>query len=191
MADSNNFDRRALVQAILKTIDPEPDREGLKDTPKRVDRAYRELFEGYGKHADDILTTVFEDGACDEMVVLRDIIGYSMCEHHVLPFSYVAHIGYIPDGKVVGISKLARLVEMFGKRLQIQEKMTTQIADTLIEKLNPKGCMVVIEGQHLCMLSRGVKQHRSVMVTSAVRGIFKEDEKARREFLALIGKGQS
>jgi len=191
MGNTNGIDRRSLVKSLLTTIDPEPNREGLIDTPKRVDKAYNELFEGYSQHADDILKTVFEDGACDEMVVLRDIIGYSTCEHHVLPFSYVAHIGYVPNGKVVGISKLARLVEMFGRRLQIQEKMTTQIADTLVEKLEPKGCMVVIEGQHLCMLARGIKQHRSVMVTSAVRGIFKDDEKSRREFLALVGKGQA
>lgn len=185
----DTLDRRALVRALLTTIDPEPDREGLVDTPKRVDKAYKELFAGYDQHPDDILKTTFEEGSCDEMVVLRDIVGYSTCEHHVLPFSYVAHVGYVPAGKVVGISKLARLVELFGRRLQIQEKLTTQIADTLVDKIHPKGVMVVIEGQHLCMLARGVRQHRSVMVTSAVRGLFKEDEKARREFLSLIGKG--
>lgn len=189
MSQNSSIDRPALVRALLETIDPQPDREGLVKTPDRVDRACGELFAGYDQKPEEVLGAVFEDGACDEMVVLRDIVGYSTCEHHILPFSYLAHVGYVPNGKVVGISKLARLVELFGRRLQIQEKMTTQIADTLLGVLEPKGVMVVVEGQHLCMLARGVKQHRSVMVTSAVRGLFKEDEKARREFLALIGKG--
>ena len=185
----NSIDRRTAVKALLASVGDDPDREGLKDTPARVDRAYKELFGGYGRDPDDILKATFVDGACDEMVILRDITGYSTCEHHMLPFSYVAHVGYVPEGKVVGISKLARLCELFGQGLQIQEKMTTQIDDTLVKKLEPKGVMVVIEGQHLCMKARGVKQASSVMVTSAVRGIFKDDARARREFLSLIGKG--
>lgn len=185
-----SMERMALVKRLLATIEPESfEREGLQGTPGRVDRAYNELFGGYKLKVEDILKTTFQEGACDEMVILKNITGYSTCEHHILPFSYVAHVGYIPSGKVVGISKLARLTEMFAQRLQIQEKMTTQIADAIVEHLEPKGAMVVIEGQHLCMKARGVKQSEAVMVTSAVRGIFKEDVKSRNEFLALIGKG--
>jgi len=182
------LDRKNIVRELLDTIDPDPDREGLVDTPKRVDKAYNELFQGYDQDPEDILKATFVDGACDEMVVLKDIRGHSTCEHHVLPFSYVAHVGYIPDGKVVGVSKIARLVEVFARRLQIQEKMTTQVADTMVKHLAPVGCMVVVEGQHLCMQARGVKQRDTVMITSAVRGLFRTDEKARREFLSLIGK---
>lgn len=178
--------RQDMMKKILATIDPCPDREGLIGTPERVDRAFEELFGGYDIDPTNILDTTFIDGACDEMVILKNITGFSTCEHHVLPFSYVAHVGYIPNGKVVGLSKIARLVDLFARRLQIQEKMTTEIADTFIKHIRPKGCMVVIEGQHMCMQARGVKQYDSIMVTSAVRGIFKEDERARREFLSLI-----
>lgn len=184
MIDEQN--RKALIKALLESIDPEPEREGLVDTPKRVDKAYKEIFGGYDINPEDALNTTFIEGACDEMVILKNIRGFSTCEHHVLPFSYVAHIGYIPDKKVVGLSKMARLVDLFARRLQIQEKMTTEIADAFIKHLKPKGCMVVISGKHLCMQARGVKQHDSTMVTSAIRGVFKEKKEVRDEFLALI-----
>ncbi len=182
-----NSDRQRAVVTLLRSLGEDPDREGLRQTPARVDRAYDELFAGYFQAPEDLMAKTFEDGACDEMVVVRDIVGFSTCEHHVLPFSYVAHVGYIPNGKVLGLSKIARLVELFGRRLQIQERMTTAIADTMEKHLVPKGVMVVIEGQHLCTMARGARQPRSVMVTSAVRGLFKDDAKARSEFLALAG----
>jgi len=175
----------ATIRQMLTDIGEDTDREGLLETPARVVRSWEELFAGYGQDPAAALGVVFEDGACDEMVILRDIQGYSTCEHHVLPFSYRCHIGYIPNGKVVGVSKLVRLVDVFARRLQIQERMTTQIADMLNDVLGAKGVMVVVEGQHLCMLARGVKQHGSVMVTSAVRGVFADSNAARNEFLTL------
>lgn len=180
-------DPREHIRAMLAHIGEDPAREGLVDTPDRVVRSWAELYGGYCEDPAKVLGVVFAEGACDEMVILRNVRGYSTCEHHILPFSYTAHVGYIPDGKVVGISKLARLVECFAHRLQIQEKMTTQVADTLMQALSPKGVMVVVEGQHLCMLARGVKQPDSVMVTSAIRGVFEQPE-TRAEFLRLIGK---
>jgi len=180
-------DPRDYVRAMFGHIGEDPNREGLLDTPDRVVRSWEELYGGYCVDPAAALGVVFEDGACDEMVILRDIQGYSTCEHHLLPFSYVAHVGYIPNGKVVGISKLARLTECFAARLQIQEKMTTQIADTMMAALDPKGVMVVVEGQHLCMKARGVRQPNATMTTSAIRGVFQQHE-TRSEFLRLIGK---
>lgn len=181
------MNRHEITRGFLEAIGEDPTREGLLDTPARVERSWRELYAGYDQDPEAILGTVFEEGACDEMVILRDITGFSTCEHHAIPFSYRAHVGYIPAGKVVGVSKLARLVECFARRLQIQERMTTQVAETLVKALAPKGVMVVVEGQHLCMTARGVKQHESVMVTSAIRGVFEQPE-TRSEFLRLIGK---
>jgi len=181
--------RDQIKEALKQTfrfIGDDPDREGLQDTPDRIINSWKELFAGYRQDYKKILSKFFVDGACDEMVICKDITGHSFCEHHMIPFSYRAHIGYIPDGKVIGLSKLARVTECFGCRLQIQEKMTTQIADAIDEVLQPKGVMVVIEGQHLCMLARGAKQHESTMVTSAIRGVFTQDN-TRNEFLKLIG----
>jgi GTP cyclohydrolase I len=175
------------IREILKSIGDDPDREGLKDTPDRVVRSWRKLYGGYNEKADDVLKTVFTDGACDEMVLLRDIEFYSTCEHHMLPFFGKAHIGYIPAGRVVGISKLARLLEVYSRRLQIQEKLTTQIAEALVDNLRPKGVMVVLEAQHFCMTARGVEKQHSIMVTSAIRGSLSEPE-TRAEFLRLIGR---
>jgi GTP cyclohydrolase I len=187
----DNSERQRAITTLLRSIGEDPDREGLRKTPERVDRAYDELFKGYTQDPSELMAKTFEDGACDEMVVVRDIVGFSNCEHHILPFSYTAHVGYIPNGKVLGLSKIARLVELYGKRLQIQERMTAQIADTMFEKLEPLGVAVVIEGRHLCTMARGVRQPSSTMVTSALRGLFKEDEKARAEFLSLIWRGGS
>lgn len=174
------------IESFFDYIGEDKNREGLKETPNRVIKSWETLFEGYHQNPATILGTVFEQGACDEMVVLKNIEFYSMCEHHLLPFFGVVHIGYIPNKRVVGISKLARLTELFARRLQIQEQMTSQIADTLMEFLNPKGVMVVTEAKHMCMLMRGVQKQTSVMTTSAIRGRFKSDAKTREEFMGHI-----
>ena len=149
-------------------------------------KSWAELYAGYHQKPSEILSTVFEDGACDEMVILKGIPFSSMCEHHMLPFIGVAHVGYLPAGKVVGLSKLARLTDCFAKRLQIQEKMTAQIADAIEAHLKPRGTAVVIEAHHQCMSCRGVKKQATVMVTSAMRGTFREDAAARAEVLSLM-----
>lgn len=169
----------------LEYIGEDPTREGLLATPKRVVDSWKELYSGYRIDKNNIFT-VFEDGACDEMVILKDCEFYSTCEHHLLPFYGKINIGYIPNGKVIGISKLARLVEVFSRRLQIQEKMTAQIADEIIGKLEATGVMVTCEAQHFCMTSRGIKKQSSKMITSAIRGVFKDDSIVRQEFLNLI-----
>ncbi|RAX57682.1 GTP cyclohydrolase I FolE [Helicobacter monodelphidis] len=179
-------DMEKLIQDIFEFIGEDKHREGLLETPKRVIKSWETLFKGYNEDPKEVLGTVFEQGACDEMVVLKEIEFYSMCEHHLLPFFGVVHIGYIPDSKVLGISKLARLTEVFARRLQIQEQMTAQIADTLMEVLAPKGVMVVAEAKHMCMLMRGVEKQNSLMITSAIRGRFKSDAKTREEFMAHI-----
>lgn len=173
------------IKQILEYIGEDTTREGLLETPKRIRKAYDEIFSGYTQNPDDLMK-VFKDGTCKEMVILKNCEFYSMCEHHMFPFFGHISIGYIPNGKVIGISKLARLVDCFSKRMQIQERMTSQIADTIMEKLNALGVIVVCEGVHFCMRSRGVKKQDASMVTSAVRGIFSDDYKARQEFLSLI-----
>ena len=180
----NNY--QDLIREMLSAIGDEPSREGLKDTPKRVVKSWAELYAGYHQKPADILSTVFEDGACDEVVLLKNISFSSMCEHHMLPFIGVAHIAYLPAGKVVGLSKLARLTDCFSKRLQIQEKMTSQIADAIEAHLKPRGTAVIIEAHHQCMSCRGVGKQGAVMVTSAMRGVFRENISARNEVLALI-----
>jgi GTP cyclohydrolase I len=175
-----------LIREVLSAIGENPDREGLKDTPKRVVKSWGELYAGYHEKPAEILSTVFEDGACDEMVILKGIPFSSMCEHHMLPFIGIAHIGYLPAGKVVGLSKLARLTDCFAKRLQIQEKMTAQIADAIEAHLKPRGTAVVIEAHHQCMSCRGVGKQGTVMATSAMRGVFREDAAARAEVLSLM-----
>ncbi len=175
-----------LIREVLVAIGEDPDREGLKDTPKRVVKSWSELYAGYMQKPAEILSTVFEDGACDEVVILKNIAFSSMCEHHMIPFIGVAHIAYLPAGKVVGLSKLARLTECFARRLQIQEKMTAQIANAIEEHLKPKGIAVVVEAHHQCMSARGIKKQSTTMVTSAMRGVFREDQAARSEVLALL-----
>jgi GTP cyclohydrolase I len=179
-----------LIKEILKAIGEDPEREGLLDTPARVVRSWGELFGGYKEDPWAILKTVFKEGACNEMVVLRDIPFNSMCEHHMLPFLGVAHVGYIPGGYVVGLSKLARLVDCFAHRLQIQENLTTEIAEAIAEHLRPKGVAVVIEAHHQCMSCRGVRKSGTTMVTSAIRGVFREKPEVRAEFLAFIRSGR-
>lgn len=173
------------IKNILKYIGEDVDREGLLETPKRVRKAYDEIFGGYKQDPKELMK-VFADGSCKEMVILKNCEFYSTCEHHMFPFFGHISIGYIPNKKVIGISKLARLVDCFSKRMQIQEKMTSQIADCIMKLLKPYGVYVVCEGVHFCMRSRGVKKQDASMITSAVRGIFKKDHKARAEFLELI-----
>lgn len=179
---------RAAVRTLLRWAGDNPDREGLKDTPDRVIRAYREWFAGYDQDPVDLLQRTFEEvDGYDEMVVLRDIRFESYCEHHMAPIIGKAHVGYIPTDRVVGISKLARLVNVFAKRLQVQEKMTAQIATVLMEVLRPKGVAVVLEGEHHCMSTRGVHRHGVSMVTSTMLGNFREDHRTRKEFMDIIG----
>ncbi|AWI33832.1 GTP cyclohydrolase I FolE [Helicobacter apodemus] len=174
------------IKKFFDYIGEDREREGLLNTPNRVIESWKHLYSGYKSNPREILDVVFSDGACNEMVILKAIEFYSVCEHHLLPFFGKISIGYIPDSKVVGISKLARLVEVYSRRLQIQEKMTTQIADTLMEVLQPKGVMVVAEAQHMCMIMRGVEKQNSIMITSAIRGLFKSDIKTREEFMGHI-----
>jgi GTP cyclohydrolase I len=179
---------KAAVRTLLRWAGDDPNREGLQETPERVVRAYREWFSGYWIDPTDFLSKTFaEVEGYDEMVVLRNVRFESHCEHHLAPIIGEAHIAYLPDRRVVGISKLARLVDVFAKRLQIQEKMTAQIANALNEVLQPKGVAVVIEAMHECMTTRGVHKSGVVMVTSQMVGAFRNDASTRREFLAMIG----
>jgi GTP cyclohydrolase I len=173
------------VREILSAVGEDPDREGLRKTPNRVARAYAELFAGLQSEPRVHLRTVFTE-RYDEVVLLRDVPFHSMCEHHLLPFTGRAHVAYLPDGKVVGLSKLARLVEGYARRPQVQERLTGQIADAMMEELNPIGAACVIEAVHTCMTIRGAKKTGSTMVTSALRGIFKENPASRAEILLLM-----
>ncbi|MEM9097398.1 MAG: GTP cyclohydrolase I FolE [Pseudomonadota bacterium] len=176
------------VRTLLRWAGDDPNREGLLDTPGRVARAYTEWFKGYSVDPKEILARTFEEvEGYDEMVVLRDIRFESYCEHHMAPIIGKAHVGYVPTNRVVGISKLARLVEAYSKRLQVQEKMTAQIANTLMEALQPMGVAVVMEGEHHCMSTRGIHKHGVSMVTSTMLGNFKSDPRTRKEFMDIIG----
>lgn len=173
------------ITRVIQYVGEDTSREGLLETPKRVQKAYDEIFSGYKQNPKDLMKT-FKNGTCKEMVILKNCEFYSTCEHHMFPFFGHISIGYIPNKKVIGISKLARLVDLYSKRMQIQERMTTEIAETIMKELNALGVYVVCEGVHFCMRSRGVKKQDASMVTSAVRGIFKKDATAREEFLTLI-----
>ena len=176
------------VRTLLRWAGEDPNREGLLDTPSRVTKAYGEWFRGYNEDPAEILKRTFEEvDGYDEMVVLKDIRFESFCEHHMAPIIGHAHVGYIPTDRVVGISKLVRLVNAYSKRLQVQEKLTAQIANALQEVLNPRGVAVVLEGEHHCMSTRGVQKHGVTMVTSRMMGIFKSNDITRKEFLKLIG----
>ena len=182
-----DFERaeRAITE-LLRAVGEDPDRDGLRDTPARVARMYAEMFSGLGRDPADVMTTSF-DLAHDEMVLVRDIEVWSMCEHHLVPFFGVAHVGYIPgrDGQITGLSKLARLVDLFSHRPQVQERLTTQIADSMVSYLSPRGVIVVLECEHLCMAMRGVKKPGSRTITSAVRGQLREGA-TRAEAMSLI-----
>jgi GTP cyclohydrolase I len=175
------------VRTLLRWAGEDPAREGLLDTPKRVTKAYGELFSGYTLDPKAVLNTTFEEvGGYDEMIVLRDIEFTSHCEHHMLPFTGRAHIAYIPSDKVVGLSKLARLVDIYARRLQIQEKMTAEIATTLNDVLKPRGVAVVIEATHMCMSMRGIRKQNAIMQTSKLLGLFRSDQRTRQEFFSLL-----
>lgn len=179
------------VQEIIGKLGEDPSRDGLLETPMRVAKAMMELTSGYHEDPAALLKTFDNDAAYEEMVLVRDIPFYSMCEHHMLPFFGYAHVGYIPNGKIVGLSKLARLTNCFARRLQVQERLTQQIADTLQSCLSPVGTMVVVEAEHFCMAMRGVQKPGSRTITSAVRGAFKEKPEARAECMGLLTKGDS
>lgn len=180
---------KAAVREIFLAIGEDPEREGLLETPRRIADMYAEVFGGLFADPTEHLSVGFEV-AHDEMVILRNIPFYSMCEHHFLPFHGEAHVGYVPDGRVVGISKLARVVEAFARRPQIQEVLTSQVADAIMDALRPDGVAVVVEAEHLCMTMRGVKKPGSRMVTSATRGLFRQSAITRAEFLSLVhGRG--
>lgn len=180
------------VRTLIRWAGDDPDREGLLGTPGRVVRSYEEFFRGYNEDPVDLLQRTFEETeGYDEMVVLRDIPFFSHCEHHIVPIVGKAHIGYLPSARVIGISKLARVVETFARRLQIQEKLTAQIANTLNDVLQPKGVAVVIEATHQCMTTRGVEKPGVSMVTSRMLGDFRDDAMTRREFLSIIGASTS
>ena len=174
------------IRSILTKIGEDPQRDGLANTPERVDRTMRFLTSGYGMNADELLNRALFDVAYDEMVIVRDIEMFSLCEHHLLPFFGKCHVGYIPNGRVIGLSKIPRLVDMYARRLQVQERLTTQIADTINQKIHPRGVAVVIEAQHLCMIMRGVEKQHSIAVTSAMLGAFKDNQNTRNEFLNLV-----
>ena len=175
------------VKTLIEWAGDNPDREGLVETPKRVVKAYEQFFEGYNQDPEEILTKTFEEvEGYDEMVIVKDIRLESHCEHHIVPILGKAHIGYIPNNRVVGISKLARIVDVFGKRLQTQETMTSQIANVIQKVLDPKGVAVVIDASHQCMTTRGVHNPESSTVTSAMKGVFKENAVTRNEFLSFV-----
>lgn len=173
------------VRRLLEYIGEDPKREGLQETPQRVIRSYETLFGGYKQKPEDVMK-IFEDGACDEMVLLKNVEFGSTCEHHMLPFFGKAHIAYIPNGKVIGISKLARILEIYARRLQIQERIGQQVTDCLMEFLKPKGAACVLQAQHLCMVCRGVQKQNSIMITSSLTGVFLEHAQTRSEFISMI-----
>ena len=177
----------AAVRELLDAIGEDPDREGLKRTPERVARTYAEQFAGLYVEPSDVLEAEFDENH-DEMVLVKDIEMYSYCEHHLVPFHGLAHVGYIPneDGRITGLSKLARLVDLYAKRPQVQERLTTQIADAMVAKLEPRGVIVVVEAEHLCMSMRGIRKPRARTVTSAVRGLFQTQSSTRAEAMSLI-----
>lgn len=174
------------IRSILAELGEDPTRDGLVRTPERVDRSLRYLTSGYKTNADQLLNGALFDVAYDEMVIVKDIEVFSLCEHHLLPFFGKCHVAYIPNGKIIGLSKIPRLVDMFARRLQVQERLTTQIAETIREKIHPKGVAVVIEAQHLCMIMRGIEKQNSIAVTSSMLGGFKENQNTRNEFLNLV-----
>ena len=178
----------ALVYGILKKIGENPDRQGLKSTPKRVEASYRYLTSGYKKDLSEVLNGAVFNEEYDEMVVMKDVDIYSLCEHHLLPFYGKCHVAYIPDGKIIGLSKIPRIVDIFARRLQVQERLTNQIANCLKEALEPLGVAVIIEALHLCMAMRGVERQNAVCVTSTMLGVFRSDRGTRMEFMNLIAK---
>ena len=173
------------VRAILAELGQDPDRAGLARTPERVDKSLRFLTRGYGQTVEEVIGDALFEESHENMILVRDIEMYSLCEHHILPFYGHAHVAYIPHGRIMGLSKAARIVDMFARRLQVQERLTDQIADAIMDALQPRGVGVVIEASHFCMMMRGVEKQSSRTVTSALRGIFRNDQRTRDEFLRL------
>ena len=188
MNDNSKKTIEEVTHSLLKSIGENPEREGLLRTPHRVAKAWDYFSEGYRLNLDDIVNNAVFNENCSEMVVVRDIEFFSMCEHHMIPFFGRAHVGYLPNGKVIGLSKIPRIVDMFSRRLQLQERLTSQVANTLQDVLDPNGVAVVIEGRHLCMQMRGVEKQNSYASTSAMLGQFRESAETRAEFLSIIGK---
>lgn len=188
------YDQTAIENAttqLLRAIGEDPEREGLRETPARVGRAYSELTAGYHVDVEDLVArALFDAGDCDEMVIVQDIEIYSLCEHHLLPFHGRCHVGYLPNGKILGLSKIARVVDAFARRLQVQERLTTQVANCLQETLKPRGVAVVVDAVHLCMAMRGVGKQNSHAITSAMLGQFRNDAASRAEFLRLVEQGR-
>lgn len=177
-----------LYKSILENVGEDPEREGLIKTPERASKAMKFLTQGYTQNLDDVFNGAIFNEEYDEMVVVKDIEFYSLCEHHILPFWGTCDIAYIPDGKIVGLSKLGRLVDHFARRLQVQERFTKEISDTILEYLNPKGVAVIVRAQHLCMMMRGIEKQNSFTITSSMNGCFKTNITTRNEFLSLTGK---
>ncbi len=191
LAGAETAELQALVEQLLGLLGEDPAREGLLKTPERVAKALRFFTQGYQQDVEEVFNGALYAVKYDEMVVVRDIDFFSLCEHHLLPFYGKCHVAYIPNDRVVGLSKIPRLVEVFSRRLQVQERLTVQIAETLQEKLNPQGVAVVIEARHLCMMMRGVETPNAVAVTSSMHGVFLNQQKTREEFLTLIRRGSS
>ena len=179
------------VREMLAALGEDPDREGLQKTPERVEKAMRFLTRGYGQDPDEILNQALFTVTYDEMVVVKDIDLYSMCEHHLLPFAGKAHVAYLPNGKVVGLSKIPRLVDIYARRLQVQERLTVEIAEAIQKAVKPRGVGVIIEAMHFCMMMRGVEKQNSVALTSCMLGAFRDQQQTREEFLALINRRPS
>jgi GTP cyclohydrolase IA len=175
-----------LYRELLVRLGEDPTRDGLLDTPKRMEKAMQYLTRGYTMDTHAVLHDALFDVTYDEMVIVKDIEFFSMCEHHLLPFFGKAHVAYVPNGKVIGLSKLPRLVDVFARRLQVQERLTTEVADVIDEAIHPQGVAVILEAQHLCMMMRGVEKQHSATVTSAMRGVFKTQQQTRSEFLSLV-----
>lgn len=177
-----------ITEELLTIIGEDPSREGLRKTPNRVARAWGYFISGYSLTPEEVVGDAIFNVPCDEIIVVKDIDFFSLCEHHLLPFKGVVHVGYLPDQKCIGLSKIPRIVDIFARRLQVQERMTEQIANAVQGVLDPQGVAVMVEAEHLCMQMRGVEKKASFMVTSAVRGVFKENHKTREEFLTIVSK---
>ena len=189
--NGDNFEKiESIILDLLKEIGEDPEREGLQKTPHRVAKSWTTFAKGYKQTPEEVVGDAIFNEQCDEVIAVKDIDFFSLCEHHLLPFKGVVHVGYLPEKKIIGLSKIPRIVDIYARRLQVQERLTQQVADALQDVLSPKGVAVVIEAEHLCMQMRGVEKKSSFMITSAVRGAFRENNKTREEFLSIIGKGR-
>ncbi len=189
MSNSSERQMEMAYQTIIQAMGEDPDRAGLKDTPKRAAGAMNFLTQGYHQDIDEVINGALFPSSSEEMVIVKNIELYSMCEHHLLPFIGKCHVAYLPKGQVIGLSKIARIVDVFARRLQIQENLTKEIAETIIERTGAAGSAVIIEAQHMCMMMRGVEKQNSIMTTSAMLGAFRNSQSTRMEFLSLISQG--